>query len=80
LVHMKHASPEALDKLESLLVKLREIPALRENRRGVFSVRSKAFLHFHEDPTGLFADLRLFPDGDFVRMGASSRVEQTDLL
>jgi len=77
---MKHASQEALDRLESLLVKLRQFPVLRETNRGVFYLRSKAFLHFHEDPTGLFADVRLVPDGDFVRMPVSSGVEREHLL
>jgi hypothetical protein len=77
---MKHAGPEALDRLESLLEKLRELPGLQERSRGVFYLRSKAFLHFHEDEAGLFADVRLISDGDFVRMPVSSGVERTHLL
>ncbi|HXW33225.1 MAG TPA: hypothetical protein VEJ87_01520 [Acidimicrobiales bacterium] len=77
---MKHASPEALDRLEPLLVKLRRMPALREKGRGVFYLRSKAFLHFHEDPTGLFADVRLASEKDFVRMRVSCGTEQNRLL
>jgi hypothetical protein len=72
---MKHASPEALDVLEPLLNSVRNLPALREKSRGVFYLRSKAFLHFHEDPTGLFADVRVRPNGDFVRMRVSSQAE-----
>ena len=55
---MRHVTPDALDQLEPLLERLREIPELREKKRGVFYRKSKAFLHFHEDPAGLFADLR----------------------
>ncbi|MDP1631931.1 MAG: hypothetical protein Q8L66_10985 [Caulobacter sp.] len=55
---MKHAGPAALDALEPLLTGLRALPGLKEARRGVFHHRSKAFLHFHEDPSGLHADLR----------------------
>ena len=77
---VKHASTEALDRLESMLVMLRGLPALREKSRGVFYVRSKAFLHFHEDPSGLFADVRPLPDGDFVRMRVSSGPERARLL
>jgi hypothetical protein len=62
---MKHATAAALDVLEPLLVKIRQHPVLRERTRGVFYLRGVAFLHFHEDPAGLFADLRV--DGDFVR-------------
>ncbi len=55
---MKHAGAKALDRLEPLLVLARGCSALREKSRGVFYFRSKAFLHFHEDPAGLFADMR----------------------
>jgi hypothetical protein len=55
---MKHATDLGLDALEALLAKIRAYRALREKARGVFYRRSKAFLHFHEDPAGLFADLR----------------------
>ncbi|HEX4183540.1 MAG TPA: hypothetical protein VHY34_09795 [Caulobacteraceae bacterium] len=51
---MKHAGQEALDALEA--VRLRR--ALTERKRGVFYRKSRAWLHFHEDPAGLFADLR----------------------
>ena len=55
---MKHAGLEALDKLEPLLVQLRRFGGLKERGRGVFYRSGKAHLHFHEDPAGLFADLR----------------------
>ena len=65
---MKHAGPDALERLEPLLARLRAFPQLREKSRGVFYLRSKAFLHFHEDAAGLFADVRA-PDGkDFDRL------------
>jgi hypothetical protein len=55
---MMHAGSTALDHLANLLDDLRQLPALKEKSRGVFYRGSKPFLHFHEDPTGLFADLR----------------------
>jgi hypothetical protein len=55
---MKHAGQGALDVLDDLLVQLRALGGMREKSRGVFYLRSKPFLHFHEDPTGLYADLR----------------------
>jgi hypothetical protein len=58
---VKHATPVALDALEPLLVKLRAVDGLTERNRGVFYRRSQAFLHFHEDPAGFFADVRLGP-------------------
>ncbi|WP_304166803.1 hypothetical protein [Phenylobacterium aquaticum] len=59
---MKHATAQALDQLEPLIETLRALPGLKERSRGVFYRKSKAFLHFHEDPKGLFADLRAGDD------------------
>ncbi len=64
---MKHASEHALDELEALLAALRPLGGMVERKRGVFYRKSKAFLHFHEDPKGLFADLRNAGD-DFDRL------------
>lgn len=58
---MKHAGPTAFDQLEDTLRDLRELSGLKEKSRGVFYRSGKAFLHFHEDPTGLYADLRSGP-------------------
>ena len=55
---MKHATPIALDALEDLLDQIRATGTLHERKRGVFYKRSSAFLHFHEDPAGFFADLK----------------------
>ena len=65
---MRHARPAALDELEPLLKRLRAIEGLKEKSRGVFYRGSKAFLHFHEDPAGLFADLRSIDGRDFDRL------------
>jgi len=58
---MKHAGGAALDQLEPLLARIRACGVLRENSRGIFYLKSRAVLHFHEDPAGIFADIR---DGD----------------
>ena len=63
---MRHARPAALDALEPLIERLRSLP-LREKSRGVFYLKSKAFLHFHEDPAGLFGDVRTADGADFDR-------------
>ncbi len=63
---MKHAGSEALDQLEPVLARLRRLEGLRERKRGTFYRGSSAFLHFHEDPAGMFADLKVA--GEFVRM------------
>lgn len=76
---MKHITPERLDDLEDLLLGLRKLNAFKEKNRGVFYRNSKAFLHFHEDPAGLFADVRL-TGADFDRHRVSTRAEQQRLL
>ena len=58
---MKHATSVALDTLEPLLVQIRALGVAGERKRGIFYKRSSAFLHFHEDPAGFFADLRTGP-------------------
>ena len=59
---MRHAGPAALDVLDHLLALVRGRADLREKQRGVFYRKGKAWLHFHEDPDGLFADLRVGED------------------
>lgn len=56
---MKHARDAALDTIEPLLQELRRIDAMVEKKRGVFYRHSQAFLHFHEDPAGMFVDVRI---------------------
>ena len=73
---MKHAGPAALNELEPLLKDLRTLPGLKEKTRGVFYRNSKAFLHFHEDPDGLFADLRFAGEGDFERFRVATQIER----
>lgn len=75
---MKHATPAALDRLESLIADLRTIDGLVERSRGVFYRGGRAFLHFHEDPAGLFADLR--EGADFTRYRVTTTAERKKLL
>jgi hypothetical protein len=75
---VRHAGAQALDELKPFLERLRAIPGLVEKTRGVFYVRSKAFVHFHEDPSGLHADVRLGPD--FSRFRVETEEERDDLL
>jgi hypothetical protein len=65
---MRHAGAAALDRLEPLLAAIRATGALKEKSRGVFYLKSKAWLHFHEDPAGLFADIRASDGKDFDRL------------
>jgi hypothetical protein len=76
---MKHATAAALDRLEPLLAEIRKVEGLVEKSRGVFYRRSKAFLHFHEDPAGDHADVR-GPDGEFERFKCETPQERMALL
>jgi hypothetical protein len=75
---VRHATQEDLDRLAALLAELRELPQLRERKRGYFSRGSRAFLHFHEDAGDLYVDVKL--DGAFRRMRVTSPGEQADFL
>jgi hypothetical protein len=76
---MKHAGPATLMTLETLLEKLRVLPGLVEKKPGIFYLKSKAYLHFHEDPAGIFADVRLAGD-DFERFAVNTIRQQGALL
>jgi hypothetical protein len=75
---MKHAGPATLDLLHDLLVAIRARAGLREPRRGVFYRKGKAWLHFHEDRAGLFADLRI--GADWQRFPVSDAAQRATLL
>jgi hypothetical protein len=75
---MRHAQEQALDSLEPLLKRLRTLPGLRERKRGAFYRGSVAFLHFHEDPAGLFADIKI--DGKWQRSKVDTATERAELF
>jgi hypothetical protein len=75
---MKHAGADALDGLDDLLVAVRLRSELTERKRGTFYRKSSAFLHFHEDPAGLFADLKV--GGDWERLRVSTADERAVVL
>lgn len=77
---MRHAGDDALAALDDVLVALRAMPALRERRPGAFSLRSRAFCHFHEDPAGLFVDVRLDPGGGFERLEVTTPAQRRRFL
>jgi len=72
------ARSDALDELEPFLVELRRVPGLVERKRGVFYRRSRAFIHFHEDMSGLHADVRL--SDQFQRVRVQTPDERARLL
>jgi hypothetical protein len=75
---MKHAGATALDQLSDLLEAVRTRDGLREPRPGIFYRKGKAWLHFHEDKAGLFADLRT--GAEFERFRVSNPGERATLL
>ncbi|HTG61575.1 MAG TPA: hypothetical protein VMG63_19465 [Terriglobia bacterium] len=75
---MKHATAEDLIPIAGLLDKIRREKRISERTFGIFYFRGKAFLHFHRDPRGLFADLR-GPD-DWERLTVNGRRGQALLL
>ena len=51
---------------------------MKEKKPGVFSVTSSAFLHFHDDPEGLFADIRT--GEGWERFPVGTKRQQTAVL
>jgi uncharacterized protein (TIGR00251 family) len=76
---MKHAGVNTLAALEFLLVRVREHAALVERTPGSFYRKSKAYLHFHEDRSGIYADVKL-SGTEFTRVRATTAQEQEHLL
>lgn len=76
---MKHADSNTLENLDSLLRKIREHASLIERTPGSFYRKSKAYLHFHKDSSGTYADVKLNLT-DFTRLRATTPKEQAHLL
>ena len=62
-----------------LLGFLRSYDVLEETSGPKFLLRGKDFIHFHDDPDGLWADTRLSKEGR-VRMSVATREEQGELM
>jgi hypothetical protein len=75
---VRHATPETIAALGDLIGALRGIEGITEKRPGAFSRGSRAFLHFHDDPTGYYADVRF--GADFERVRVTTRREQRALV
>ena len=73
---MKHAGAVALDGIEPLLAKIRATGVLKEKSRGIFYLKARAYLHFHEDPAGMFADIRALDGKDFDRLKLDRKAER----
>ncbi len=75
---MKHATHATLEQLASLLERLSAVVGLVQRSRGVYYFKSKAFLHFHEDPAGIFADVNVA--GEWKRVRVGSPQDESELL
>jgi hypothetical protein len=75
---MKHAGQAALAIIEPMLIELRKLEGILEKRPGVFYRKSAAFLHFHEDPAGIFADVRI--GGEWQRLPVNTPAERRELV
>jgi hypothetical protein len=75
---MKHASAATLRQIQPLLAELRALPGLKEKSAGTFYRGGSAFLHFHEDPAGLFVDIKV--GGNWMRRAINSSTTRTKLV
>lgn len=75
---MKHAGVAALETISDLLQKIRVKDGLKEKKMGIFYRKSKSFLHFHEDPKGLFADLSVGTES--IRYPVNTPLERKTFL
>ncbi|MGG6241069.1 hypothetical protein ACQ4N7_20800 [Nodosilinea sp. AN01ver1] len=76
---MKHADSHTLTRLRPLLDQVRQrVPPLKEPKVGTFYLKSAAFLHFHDDPSGLFADLKV--QGNWQRYPVNHEADYIALL
>jgi hypothetical protein len=75
---MKHAGGAALEIIEPMLIELRQLEGIRERKPGVFYKKSSAFIHFHEDPAGIFVDMRR--DSEWLRLPVNTSSERRQLV
>ena len=75
---MKHASAQTLKQLVPLLDEIRTRRGLKERKPGIFHRKANSFLHFHEDPAGIFADVTV--GASFERHPVNTTKERKSLL
>ncbi|MGH7050050.1 MAG: hypothetical protein ACREFS_08995 [Acetobacteraceae bacterium] len=75
---MEHAGDAELAALEDLMAAIRRRHGVHDRRRGYFYRKGRALVHFHQDPTGLFADLHDGPE--WRRLRVSEPEEQRHFL
>lgn len=80
---MKHMTETGLDQIQPLLQVIDDLAAvhdvLKPRKRGVYYLKSRAFLHFHQHEGDIYADVRL--DGvEFARFKVTTQAEQRELV
>jgi hypothetical protein len=75
---VKHASSTTLAGISALLDQIRLRAGIKEKKLGIFYRKSRPFLHFHEDPAGIFADVNVA--AEFERFAVNTRHDWTVLL
>jgi len=75
---MKHAGEDALGTIEPILGEIRRLEGVRERKPGIFYRKSDAFVHFHEDPAGIFADVR--QGREWLRLPVKTAAERRTLV
>jgi len=75
---MKHAGKASLDSIAGLLSEVGSRTELTEKKPGIFYRKSKAFLHFHEGPAGMFADVKT--GRGFERLPVNTPEQREELL
>jgi hypothetical protein len=76
---VRHATPDDLEQVRALLQQLRAVPGVVERTPGSFYRRSRAFFHFHHDPSGMYVDAR-FGGDDFERLRVTTAKEQAHFV
>jgi len=77
---MPRADMNELLPLAPVLRQLRDIKGVREERPGIFYARREPFVHFHTDPSGLYADLKKSGGSGFDRYLLATPAQQRKLV
>ena len=75
---MEHAGPAALAALDALFVAMRKRAGVADKRAGHFYRKGRALAHFHQDLSGLYADLHDGPE--WRRLRVSTQAERRRFL
>ena len=69
---------QTIEALSILLNFLRSYEILNEVKPTNFHLNGKKFIHFHDEPYGLWADI--FPSKGVIRMPDNTASEQADVI